>query len=598
MQLVDYRSVHDMLKSTVDRCHHRPAYRTLLDASGRMQTVTWGELYRQVRAVARSLVALGVGRDDKVCILSYSCLRWVLVDLATQSIGSCTVGIYQSLLAKDCRHIVDHSDAVLVFVQNQEQLDKLRQVRAEIPRVRRVVVMEGDPEDDGWVMSFDAFLALSAATTEAEVDERVAAVGPGDVAALVYTSGTTGVPKGAMLTHDNITFTAQSVLASAEIRPDDEAMLFLPLAHIFARTCVFTALIAGVATTFARTLDSVADDLKLARPHWFPAVPRVYEKVYAKILSGAEAKGGLALALFRWAVRVGERVSDCGVEKRPVPALTRLQYALATRLVFHKVHAALGGRVRWCISGGAPLTPAIGRFFHSAGVLVLEGIGMTENTSFTNVNRVDDYRFGWVGPPGPGIEQRVAADGEVLFRGRNVMKGYYKMPAETAETLTADGWLHTGDLGEIDRHGHLRITGRKKDLIITSGGKNVAPAAIEGLLVTSRFIAQACVVGDRRRFLTALVTLDPAPVESWARAHGIAFARLADLYRDPRLLELLRGEIATCNRELASFETVKDFRVVDEFTIDNDLLTPTLKVKRAVAMERYAELVEEMYQGE
>ncbi len=595
MEIRDFTSVHHMLQATVERHRERAAYRTILDASGRIESVTWGEFDLEVRRVAKALIQLGVEPEDKVCILSYSCYRWVLVDVAVQSIASCAVGIYQSLLAKDCRHIIDHSDAVLVFAQDAQQVAKLREVREQIPRVRRVVVFEGDPEDDGWVMAFDRFLELGGAITQSAVDSRIAAVTPDTLAAIVYTSGTTGVPKGAMLTHDNITFTAGSVLASAEIRPDDEALLFLPLAHIFARTCLFTALIAGNPLTFARSIESLSDDFRIARPNWFPSVPRVYEKVHSKIVSGAEAKGGLALAIFRWAVAVGDRVSDCLLAKRPIPALLGLQYRLATKLVFSKVHAALGGRVRWCISGGAPLNPSIGKFFHAAGVLILEGIGMTENTSFTNVNRVHDYRFGWVGPTGPGIEQKIADDGEVLYRGRNVMRGYYKMPKETAETLTPDGWQHTGDLGEIDDVGFLRITGRKKDIIVTAGGKNVAPVAIEGMMATSKYINQVCVVGDRRRYLTALVVIDPVNVADWARAEGITCSDPAELPAHPRVLGLIRGEIEARNRDLASFETLKDFRIVDEFTIENDLLTPTMKVKRAQAIDRHRDLIEEMY---
>jgi len=294
---------------------------------------------------------------------------------------------------------------------------------------------------------------------------------------------------------------------------------------------------------------------------------------------------------------VGDRVSDHLLAKKPVPLLTRLQYALATRLVFRKIQEALGGRVRWCISGAAPLDPSIGKFFHAAGVLIVEGIGMTENASFTNLNRYDDYRFGWVGPTGPGIEQRTAPDGEVLYRGRNVMREYYKMPAETAETLTPDGWQHTGDLGEIDAAGFLRITGRKKDLIVTAGGKNVAPAAIEGLIATSPFISQVCVIGDRRRYLTALIALDGAGVHAWAAEQGLAGQTLPDLLANPELHQRVRGIVDEKNRELASFETIKDFRLVEEFSIENGLLTPTLKVKRNVAMERHADLIEEMYAG-
>ena len=400
--------------------------------------------------------------------------------MALMSIGSVTVGIYQSNLPKDCRYIINHSDAVLVFVEDDVQLAKVLSIREEIPKIRKVILFKGTPPVDDWVISFDEFLELGKDVTDAALQQRIDNVVSSDAAGIVYTSGTTGVPKGAVLTHDNITFTAQSVYHSLEIRDGDINLLFLPLAHVFARTCVYASLFPGSTTTFARSLDTIAEDFKIAKPHWFPSVPRIYEKVYSKIISGAEAKGGAALKIFQWACGVGAQVSELKQQKRPIPALTGFKYGIATKLVFSKVHEALGGRVRWCISGAAPLNPDIGRFFHAAGVLILEGIGMTENTSFTNVNRVDNYRFGWVGPTGPGIEQKTGEDGEVMYRGRNVMKEYYKMPEETAETLTADGWQYTGDLGEIDAEGFLRITGRKKDLIVTAGGKNVAPAAIEG----------------------------------------------------------------------------------------------------------------------
>jgi long-chain acyl-CoA synthetase len=482
---------------------------------------------------------------------------------------------------------------VLVFAEDPGQAAKLRSVRDRIPAVRRIVLLTGEPEeDDGWVIGWDAFIALGAEVADEAVDARIAAVGPTDVAAIVYTSGTTGIPKGAVLTHDNITFTAQSVYGSTQILDADHTLLFLPLAHIFARTCVFSAVFAGSTTTFARSMDTIAEDFRIARPHWFPSVPRVYEKVHSKIISGAHAKGGLALAIFNWACRVGDRVSDHLLAKEPVPLPTRLQYALATKLVFHKVQEALGGRVRWCISGAAPLDPSIGKFFHAAGVLIVEGIGMTENTSFTNLNRHDNYRFGWVGPTGPGIEQRTAPDGEVLYRGRNIMREYYKMPEETAATITPDGWQHTGDLGEIDDEGFLKITGRKKDLIVTAGGKNVAPSAIEGMIALSPYISQVCVVGDRRRYLTALITLDEANLRAWAAEQGIETESLSELLANARVNDLVRGIIDDKNRELASFETVKDFRLLEEFSIENGLLTPTLKVKRNVAMERYAELIE------
>ncbi len=595
MGFVDFANVYEMARATAERYPQFEAYRTILTPE-RSESVTWREFLSQVRRVGKSLIALGVEHGDKISIVSYTCYKWVLTDVGAESVGAVTVGIYHSNLAEDVRYIVDHSDSVLVFAQDLEQLAKLLEVRSRLPKVRKVVLFRGEHPDE-WVLPYEQFLALGDGISDAALDARIGAVKPTDVGAIVYTSGTTGVPKGAVLTHDNITWTAQSVQHCTVMNPGEVQLLFLPLAHIFARTCTFTALLTATTTVFARSLDTIAEDFKLARPHWFIAVPRIYEKVHAKVLAGAEAKGGLALKLFRWAVAVGHERGEYLLAKKPVPLGLRLRYALATKLVFSKIQAALGGRVKWCISGAAPLDPAIGRFFHAAGVLILEGIGMTENTSFTNVNRPDNYRFGWVGPTGPGIEQRIAPDGEIQYRGRNIMREYYKMPEETREAFTEDGWLHTGDLGEIDAEGFLRVTGRKKDLIITSGGKNIAPTAIEGVLATSKYINQVCVIGDRRPYLVALVTLDAENVAAWAREQGIEFQTLGDLQRHPRVQALIEAEVAERNVKFASFETVKKVAIVDEFTIANELVTPTLKLKRGPIAERHAQLIESLYAG-
>ena len=584
-----------MLRATVERYPDLGAYRTI-HAPERTSSVTWREFLAQVRRVAKSLIVLGVGHGDKISILSYSCYHWVLTDVGAESVGIGAVGIYHTNLAKDCRYIIDHSDSVIVFAQNADQLAKLVEVRERIPKVRKVVLFEGSHASD-WVLSYEEFLKLGDSVTDEVLDARIGAVGPQDLAVIVYTSGTTGIPKGALLTHDNITFTCQSVQQCADPAAGDVQLLFLPLAHVFARITVFTAMVSGTTTVFARSIDTLVEDLKVTRPHWFTSVPRVYEKVYSKVVSGAEAKGGLALKIFRWAVRVGNEVSDCLLAKKPIPAGLKLRYAIATKLVFSKLQAAFGGRVRGCISGAAPLNPSIAKFFHASGILILEGIGMTENTSFTNVNRPDNYRFGWVGPTGPGIEQRIGEDGEVQYRGRNVMKGYYKMPDDTKETLIEGGWQRTGDLGEIDAEGFLKITGRKKDLIITAGGKNVAPSAIEGVIATSKYILQVCVIGDRRPYLTALVTPDQENVKAYAAANGIAFSSFAELQRDPRIKALIDAEVAAFNKEFASFEQVKKVAIVDEFTIANDLLTPTLKPKRAPIQARWAAEIEAMYAG-
>ncbi len=595
MRIIDYQNVHQMLKKTIDAHSDTTAYRWFLDSEGTSESVTWAEYYDQLKQVGKSLMALDVQKGDKVIILSYTCYKWVLCDMANATIGAATVGIYQSNLPEDCKYIINHSDSVVIFAQDQAQLDKLLQIRDEIPNIRKVILFEGASQNDDWIISFDEFLKLGKKITEKDLQQRIKTVTPEDIATIVYTSGTTGVPKGAVITHDNITFTAQSVEGCADVRAGDESFLFLPLAHIFARTLVYATLLLGATVNFARSMDTIVDDLKIAKPHWFPSVPRIYEKVYSKVVSGAEAKGGVALKIFKWAVDVGDKVADCRLNKESIPAMLAFKHKIASKLVFSKLHAALGGRLRFCISGAAPLDPSIAKFFIGADVIVLEGLGMTENTSFTNVNRVDNYRVGWVGPPGPGIEQKLDEDGEILFRGRNVMREYYKMPEETTKTMTPDGWLRTGDLGEIDSENFLRITGRKKDLIITAGGKNIAPSAIEGHIATSKYINQVLVIGDKRKFLSALVTLDPDNVPEYAREKGISFNSLEDLMINDEIQKLIDSEVAAKNKKFAKFETIKKVTIVPEFTIENKMLTPTLKVKKNVALEAYKDKIDSMY---
>ncbi len=597
MQFTDYRNINHMLRETVDNHFDVPAYKWFVEP-GVSEAVSWGVFYDQVKGVSKSLMALGVAKGEKVNIVSYSCYRWVLCDLGIASIGAATVGIYQSNLAKDCQYIIDHSDGVVVFAENDIQLAKLNQIKDSIPNVRKVILFNGESKGDDWVLSFEDFLALGQDISDDDYQKRVDAVTPEDTAGIVYTSGTTGVPKGAVLTHDNVTFTAQSVKGSTKIMEGDEVFLFLPLAHVFARTCTYASLLVGSTTTFTRSMETIVEDIAIARPHWFASVPRIYEKIYSKIFSGAEAKGGAALKIFNWACEVGNQVSDCKLNKQPIPFGLNLKYSLATKLVFSKVQAALGGRVRWCISGAAPLNAKIAKFFHAAGVLIVEGIGMTENTSFTNLNRFDNYRFGWVGQPGPGVEQKIGDDGEVLFRGRNVMKEYYKMPEETAATISADGWQKTGDLGEIDSENFLRITGRKKDLIITAGGKNIAPSAIEGVIATSKFINQVCVIGDKRKFLSAIVTVDAENIQDWAGAQGIAFNGIDDLLANEKVIQHVEAQVAEKNKEFASFESIKKITLVPEFTIENGLLTPTLKVKKNVVLDQYQDKINGMYPSE
>lgn len=594
MSIKNYANYHEMLCETIDRCGQDKAFKWF-DREGNATTITWQTFYEQVKAVSKSLIALGIKRTHKVNILSYTCYKWVLTDVANMCMGAATVGIYQSNLPADCRYIINHSDGVLVFAENLTQLEKLLQIKDNISDVKKVILFNDEAPDNDWVITYDEFLELGKDIDDRSFIDRLGEVETTDTAGIVYTSGTTGVPKGVVLTHDNITFTNQSIINSGNFYEGEEMFVFLPLAHVFARTCCNAAIKIGNCTSFARSIDTLVEDFQLAAPHWFVSVPRVFEKIHTKILAGVEAKGGAAENIFHWACDVGAQISKCKVEKRPIPFTLHLKYKLATKLIFSKIHIALGGRVKWCISGAAPLNPEIARFFHAAGILILEGLGMTENCSFSNVNRPDDYNFGVVGPPGKEISQKIGEDGEVLFKGRNVMKEYYKMPDETADTFTEDGWLKTGDIGSIDENNSLKITDRKKDIIITSGGKNIAPSRIEGKLATSLYLSQICVVGDKRNFLTAVVTLNEITVLDYAVKNNIAHENMDDLIKHPDIIEMVNAEVAEKSKNLASFETIKKVVIVPEFTIENEMMTPTFKLKKSTIIRNYKELIEKLY---
>ncbi len=591
---MDPASLYRMLEEAASARPSKLAYRFRKD--GRWVEWTWAETLGAIHAVARSLIALGVRRGDRVCIVSRTRIDWVVCDLGIVSCGGATVGIYPSNLATDCAYIARHAEAEVVFVENAEQLEKIRERRGDLPRLRHLIVLDGPGDPGEGVLGFDAFLALGAQTAETERIRRGEELGRDDLASLVYTSGTTGIPKGVMISHGNLLFVGWSAGRSLYLAEGFETLLFLPLAHVFARLMIYCCIPAGVPTTFAEDVSTVAADLHTIRPHFIASVPRVYEKIYDRVLTSVSRAGPLKRALFSWALGVGREASERGQAKRPLPLGLRARRAVAERLVLRKVQDAFGGRLVWGVSGGAPLNKTIAEFFGACGVTILEGIGMTENTSFSHVNRYGNNRFGTVGQVAPGVEQRLAEDGELLTRGPNVMKGYFRDDAATAEAIDRDGWLHTGDVAEIDADGFARITDRKKDLIITSGGKNVAPQRIERILRTSRYISHAVAYGDRRKFITALVTLDADNVRAWARGNGLASASPEQLAADPRVKELVGREIEERNRELASFETVKRFHILPrDLSIEAGDLTPTLKIKRRVVYDKYRAELDALY---
>jgi len=580
----------------------RPRYRS---RSGDVwHEVTWQQMAERVLDVAAGLLELGVSAGDRVALLAATRAEWMEIDLAVLACGALTVPIYPSNLASECGYIVANSDSSIVFVENDTQREKIDRVRAEgfeldgvRQRVHPRTVLSIEGGDDG------ASLArlmergrAGGAAARAEVERRTAALGRDDLATIVYTSGTTGPPKGVLQTHGNHLAAVEALLGLDIVREGDVDFFFLPLAHSFARLIEYVGLAAGTTTAFARSIDTLAADLASARPHLVPAVPRIYEKLYARIHAVRDGGSRVKQALFDWAVGVGREQSRHVRDGQPVPALLALQYALANRLVFARIHRLLGGNIRYMTSGGAPLARDIAEFFHAIGILILEGYGLTETTPVLTVNRPDGYRFGTVGRPLDCCEVRIAHDGEILGRGANVARGYYRRPEETAESWDATGWFHTGDIGEFDADGFLRITDRKKDLIKTSGGKYVAPQKIENLLKLQPHISQAVVIGDQRKYCVALLTLDADAMAAWARETGGSATTPAALATDPAVRALVEREVAAVNAQLASFESVKRFDILPgELTVEDGALTPSLKVKRKVVAERFEREIAALY---
>jgi long-chain acyl-CoA synthetase len=589
------KSIYELFKNVCEKNKDKVAYR--YKEGTEWKPVTWIEHQETCKKISKSLMALGVGKDDKVNILSWTRLEWIQLDMATVSIGAVIVGIYHSNLADDCAYIINHSDAVILVVENQDQLDKIIKVRKNLPHLKHIVIIDGKPSGAEDVMTWQEFLSKGKNISDDDFFTRTKEVQPGDVASLVYTSGTTGIPRGAMITHENLVFTSWSALESILMEPHFETLLSMPLPHVFARIIVYVCIRAGVTVNIGESIEKSGDNLKEVRPHFFVTAPRLFERAYVRITSKPQDAGGIKYKIFKWAVKVGYAVSRLQQQKKPVKGLLAFKHKLANKLVFSKVKAALGGNLVYAVSGSAPLNKALAEFFHACDILILEGLGMTENTSYTNVNRMDNYKFGTVGPLGPEIEQKIAPDGEVLFRGKNVMLGYYKSPEETAETIDKDGWLYTGDIGQIDDDGFLRITDRKKEIIVTSGGKNVAPQRVENIMLTSRYIGQVVAYGDRKKYLTGVVALDQDQISEWAMKQDIQFSNLEELSQHHKVVELIDNEVQEKNESLASFETLKKVIIApNEFSVDSGEQTSSFKVKRQVVIDKYRAQLDALYE--
>ncbi|MBM4442127.1 MAG: long-chain fatty acid--CoA ligase [Candidatus Rokubacteria bacterium] len=589
-----------MFWSRVEQGGDRPAQQ-FKTGSG-WATLSARELGEVVREVALGLIALGRGKGDRVALLSASRAEWVQADFAIFSAGGVTVPIYPSYPPDLIAYVVNDSEARTLIVEDAAQLAKALEARDAMPNLEHIIVMTGydAPEPPKMVMTWQALRRLGReheGAHKSTLAERVASTQADDVATIVYTSGTTGPPKGVVQTHGNH---LASLRASAEMTPVEAGwvhLLFLPLAHSFARLESFLGVYNGLTTAFAENLDKVGENLKETRPHFICSVPRVFEKVYAKILAGVEAGSPVKKKIFHWAIGVGREVSRHQQRGQPLPPALKLKQAIAHKLVFSKLHAALGGRLKWAVSGGAPLSRDIAEFFHAAGILLLEGYGLTETCPVLTFNSPGKFKFGSVGRALPNVEVRIADDGEILARGPNVAtKGYYKQPQATSEVFEPSGWFHTGDIGRIDEDGFIFITDRKKDLIVTAGGMNIAPQNIENLLKADPFVSQVMVYGDRRPYPIALITVNPDELTKFARDEGILTTDPGVVTKHPKVVDRVARIVEEKNSQLQSYAKIKKFAVLPvDFTQEGGELTPTLKVKRKVVWQKYEQAIEELY---
>ena len=591
-----------MFWEQVERSGDRPAQQFKHGAG--WTTITWREVGETVRELALGLLALGRAKGDSVALLSSSRAEWVQADFAIFTAGCVTVPVYPSYPPDLIAYIVNDSGARTIIVEDPAQLAKVLQAREKTPNLEHIIVISDydAPQPPKMVMTWESLRRLGrenagTGALGSLLAERVASTRPTDLATIVYTSGTTGPPKGVMQTHGNH---IAAVTASKQATPVEEGwvhLLFLPLAHSFARLESFLGVAHGLTTAFAENLDKVGENLRETRPHFICSVPRVFEKVYGRILAGVEAGSPAKKKIFNWAVSVGRDVSRHQQRGQPVPTTLELKRKVAHKLVFSKLHAALGGRLRWAVSGGAPLSRDIAEFFHAAGILLLEGYGLTETCPVLTFNRPDRYKFGSVGQTLPGVQVQIAADGEILARGPNIATlGYFKQPEATHEVFGADGWFHTGDIGTIDGDGFLFITDRKKDLIVTAGGMNIAPQNIENLLKADPFISQVMVYGDRRPYPVALITVNSDELSKFAREQGILTSEAAAIVKHPKVVERVGRTVEEKNTQLQSYARIKRFTVLPtDFTLDGGELTPTLKVKRKVVSQKYQDAIEELY---
>ncbi|MGB0872711.1 MAG: AMP-dependent synthetase/ligase [Solirubrobacterales bacterium] len=592
------KTVAEMFRTRVEKSAQREAFR-FPDENENWQSVTWAEVGSRADALAAGLISLGVGVEQCVAIISGTRFEWILADLAINSAGATTTTVYPSTMTDDVSYILSDSASVVVFAEDDEQVAKLRETRSELPQVTKVIAFSGETDGD-WVIGLDELEKLGAdllAASPSTVDDRIAELTPDSIATLIYTSGTTGRPKGVRLSNDGWCYVARGVASAGFIGDADLQFLWLPLAHAFGKFLIVAQLEIGFATAVDGRVPNIVDNLAIVKPTFMGAAPRIFEKAHGRVVSMVAEEGGPKEKIFHWAFGVGIKASRLEREGKTVPPLLAFQLKLADKLVFEKVRERFGGNIRFFVSGAAPLSLDIAEWFHAAGLLILEGYGMTETSAASVVNTPFAFKLGSVGRPVTGTELKIAEDGEILLRSPGVMRGYHNLEEATAEALVGDGWMATGDIGEVDSEGFVRITDRKKDLFKTSGGKYVAPTHLEGLFKgICPLVSQIMVHGAERKFVSALISLDPDAVELWAESHGMAGKSYTEIVTSNEMNELISGHIKELNNKLNPWEQIKKFHILErDLTIEDGEITPSMKMKRKVIEEHNADVLEGFY---
>lgn len=598
MEKNSFDTIAEMFISVTSKYADKVAYG--YKEGDKWKTMTFAEVRSQVEKMTGGLKALGIKPDDHIGIVAQNSHLWAMSDYATMCARAALVTIYPTLTTKQVKWIAQHAECRFILAGDQEQTEKVLSFLHEVKRIEKVIVLDNSTFDDENVITLKSLLELGEqynAGHPAEFEKDAMSIHKEDILTLIYTSGTTGEPKGVMLTHGNLVSNIHGSLRILAVDESDIFLAFLPLSHSFERMAGhFLATSKGAAIYYAESINTVADNMREVHPTLMIAVPRFYEKVYGKVIDSISAGSAVKQKIFWWAINKGRKAVHKRAAGKTVGPLLGGELKLAHKLVFQKLHEQIGGKLRFFVSGGAPLSKEVGEFFSAAGIKILEGYGLSETSPVISVNPLEKPKIGTVGPPIPGVEVKIAEDGEILTRGPHVMKGYFKNDDATAEVLDKDGWYYTGDIGLLDEDGYLMITDRKKNLIVTSGGKNVAPQPMENVLVTSKWIEQILALGDKQKFVSALIVPSFPNLEAWAKDKGLQFESREELIQLPEVKALYDRVIEESMEGFAQFEKIKKYIMLPhEFTIESGELTPSLKIRRNIVEQRYREMIEKLY---